>query len=197
MNKAKGTISMLQLNIILRESDPLIWRRVLVPADHHLGHLHFVIQMAMGWTNSHLHQFKISGIKYASPNYEELPNNVKNEKMYKLSALLNDGSSFQYDYDFGDGWRHDIVVEKVLPQGKKDACPVCLAGENACPPDDCGGIDGYYELLKIIKDPKHPEYEEKSVWLGEFDPAGFNIKEVNAALKDFSKDPDADWRVGT
>lgn len=177
--------NMLQLKIVLKGYSPVIWRRVLVPAGYHFGHLHTIIQIAMGWTNSHLHQFEINGENYTNLDYEtELSEDHLNEKKYKLIKLIAEGDKFIYTYDFGDGWQHDVHAEKLLPQLENDIAPVCLAGANACPPEDCGGIGGYYQLLETIKNPKDPEYEEKITWLGEFDPGKFDLAEVNAALKD-------------
>jgi len=194
VNKVNGAF---QIKVVLKDSKPVIWRRFLVPTNYNLGHLHTVIQMVMGWTNSHLHQFEINRQEYASPDYEEeLPEKVRDEKKYKLIKILVEGDKFSYDYDFGDGWRHNLFVEKLVPLSKDNNGPVCLTGENTCPPEDCGGIHGYYELLETVKNPDHPDYEEKSTWLGRFDSAHFDLDDINTALKDFSKDPDADWSVG-
>jgi hypothetical protein len=187
--------NMLQLKIVLKDSDPVVWRRFLVPPDYPLDHLHILIQMVMGWTNSHLHQFRINGVKYAGPEYQKPPADMKDERTFKLSALLGEGAVFQYDYDFGDDWQHEITVEKIVPSEGGKSAPVCIEGEGDCPPEDCGGIHGYYELLNIIKDPSHPEYEEKSEWFRQFGPVEFDLKEINAALKKFARDPDADWRI--
>ena len=148
----------------------------------------------MGWENRHLHEFEISRQRYGNPDYEdEFPEKNKDERKFKLAKVVKAGDKFAYKYDFGDGWRHEIFVEESV--GDRSG-PVCLEGENAGPPEDCGGMRGYYEMLDTVKNPDHPDYEEKHTWLGSFDPAKFDLDKVNAALKDFAKDPDAEWSVG-
>jgi hypothetical protein len=182
-----------QMKISLIDSKPLIWRRILVPTDYHLGNLDMIIQMVMGWVNRHLHDFEINGQQYGNPDYEdEFPKENKDERKFKLAKVVRAGDKFTYTYDFGDGWRHEIIIEEVRDD---KSGPVCLGGENACPPEDCGGIRGYYEMLETVKNPDHHDYEEKKTWLGQFDPKKFDLDVVNAALKDFAKDPEAGWSV--
>ena len=187
-----GGTPLYQLKITLRRSKPPIWRRVVVRADMRLDRLHQVIQIAMGWTNSHLHQFSAgSGFAltfYGTPDPEcaGMGSQTLNEKRYTIADLAPAARrKFGYEYDFGDSWEHQVAVEKVLPPDAAFKHPVCLAGANACPPEDCGGIWGYYDLIAILADPKHPEHEERKEWMGgEIDPAAFDLDQVNIWLKE-------------
>ena len=180
-----------QLKITLRHSTPAIWRRVVVSADMTLDCLHDVIQIVMGWTNSHLHQFitgRGSAVIYyglPDPQFADMGNEMLNERRYSVADLAPAAKrKFVYEYDFGDSWMHEIVVEKILPADANFKHPVCLAGANACPPEDCGGIGGYYDLLEILADPKHPEHEDMKDWIGGgLDAAAFSVEGVNKALK--------------
>ena len=186
-----GGIPLYQLKITLRRSKPPIWRRVVVRADLRLDRLHTVIQIAMGWTNSHLHQFSASpGFAltfYGTPDPEcaGMGSEALNEKRHTVADVAPAAKrKFGYEYDFGDSWEHQIAVERILPPDPAFKHPVCLAGANACPPEDCGGIWGYYNLLGILADPKHPEHEEMKGWMGgEYDPAAFDLNSINSVLK--------------
>jgi hypothetical protein len=184
-------IPLYQLKITLRGSKPAIWRRLVVRADMRLDRLHTVIQIAMGWTNSHLHQFS-AGSGFAltfygtpDPGFAGMGNQTLNEQRYTLADLAPAvRRKFGYQYDFGDSWEHQVAVEKVLPPDAAFRHPLCLAGANACPPEDCGGIWGYYNLIAILADPRHPEQVEMKEWIGEeFDPTEFDLDQVNARLK--------------
>lgn len=176
-----------QIQIALRGFKPKIWRRVLVPSDLLLSHFHFVIQKAMGWEDDHLHQFIKNRTFYTVRMKEDYlwdeTNNVDYKKM-KISDLLTvEKETIIYEYDFGDSWEHDIILEKILPVDPKMKYPVCVAGEMNCPPEDCGGVWGYAEMLEILKQPDHEEYESYLEWLGdEFDPEHFDKDEVNRWL---------------
>ena len=187
--ESTGGVSLYQLKITLMYSDPAIWRRVVVPANFKLDRLHQVIQRVMPWTDSHLHQFIVGRTCYGRPDPEfaDKGSETLNEKHYTIADIAPGAKKkFIYEYDFGDGWEHEIVVEKVLPPDAGFKRVICLAGENACPPDDCGGIGGYYEMLKIIADPKHPDHGHMKEWLGgERDVARFDLDETNDALKRF------------
>jgi len=180
-------VPLYQLKITLQWSKPPIWRRVLVRADMRLGRLHDVIQMAMPWTNSHMHQFIAGRTFYGKPDPEfaDMGNETLNEKGYTVADLAPAAKKkFIYEYDFGDGWEHEITVEKILPPDADFKHPVCLAGANACPPDDCGGVPGYYDLLETLADPKHPDHTHLKEWIGgEWDAARFDLEETNAMLK--------------
>jgi hypothetical protein len=166
-----------QIKVTLMGTDPPVWRRLSVPADLSLGELHQVIQVAMGWENAHLHQFTVQGTSYSDPDHG--PERARDEDRWRLNRLAEVGDTFHYEYDFGDSWQHEVLVEKADRVGV--AGVRCLDGARACPPEDCGGVWGYQELLEIIGDPKHPERSERMEWLGEnFDPDAFSVAEVNA-----------------
>ena len=172
-----------QLKITLKGMRPPIWRRVQVKSSTTLSQLHQAIQAAMGWWNYHLHQFSINGIDYGehSPEYDW---DLQDETRVKLSQVVKgEKSKFFYTYDFGDSWEHEILVEKVLPSDPKVVYPRCLTGKRACPPEDCGGIWGYAELLEAIQDPAHPEHEEMLEWIGgSFDAEDCPLGEINQRL---------------
>jgi hypothetical protein len=174
-----------QLKINLNEIQPSIWRRIQVPAEISLFKLHFILQLAMGWTNSHLHEYQIEGRVYGDPDNDEFGEfDIQDERDYQLQQVLPDaGVEFSYLYDFGDSWQHELLVEKIVPPGEAKY-PVCLAGERACPPEDVGGVWGYEGFLQAIRDPDHPEHEDYLEWIGgEFDPEAFDLEAVNAALR--------------
>ena len=141
----------------------------------------------MGWTNSHLYRFKIGTKEYGEPDPENEFNELyfKNSRRTKLErAVINKGNTFLYEYDFGDGWDHMLLVEDILKYEPHNRYPVCLTGERACPPEDCGGTRGYAELLEIIRDPDHEEYLDMMTWLGgHFDPEAFDLNTVDNKLR--------------
>jgi len=174
-----------QLKITLKGSKPPIWRRVQVPGTSTLGELHQIIQEALGWWNCHLHEFTIDGVPYGDPDTDEFGESL-NENSARLNRLgLAPRSRFRYQYDFGDDWQHEILVEQVLPPERGVFYPRCIAGRRACPPEDCGGIWGYYDhFLPAIRDPSHPEYDEMREWIGrEFDPNAFDLEATNARVQ--------------
>jgi len=176
-----------QMKVTLKWTKPAIWRRVVVREDMKLDRLHSVIQLAMGWTNSHLHQFFAGGESYGvpDPDYDDMGTKMLNEKRYTLADLTRSGKNkFIYEYDFGDGWVHEVNVEKVLAPDAQFKHPVCLGGANACPPEDCGGIPGFYNFVEAMVNPKHPEHEELKEWYGgEWDATRFDAGAVNQELK--------------
>lgn len=173
-----------KLKIALHNTHPPIWRRLLVPSDLTLADLHAVFQIAMGWTNSHLHEFIINGNRYGEP-FEEDEFDMLDEKKVVLHRVVNQPKmSFKYEYDFGDSWDHRILLEEILPPNPEALFPICVAGRRACPPEDSGGIYGFYNYMEIIQDPEDEEYSEIKMWLGEeYDPAAFDIHAVNNELK--------------
>ena len=157
----------LQLKITLEGITPKIWRRFLVKDNITFQKLHEIIQIVMGWGNYHLYSFYIGKerIGLPDPNFD---NDLLNGKKIKLKDMLSLKLKLGYVYDFGDNWEHAIVVEKVEDDKNAALIPVCLEGERAGPPEDCGSYPGYYQLMKIKKNKKHPEYKERIVgWLGE------------------------------
>jgi len=182
-------LEIITLNIRLKETDPAIWRRVLTPASVTFFDLHHIIQISMGWKNSHLFEFQAGDYKigYIDPfgDYEDTAD--AGEATLDL-LLLKEGLTFTYLYDFGDSWEHTILVEKLLASEAGKVYPVCTDGALACPPEDSGGTFGYYQNLEILKDPKHPEHKEVKRWLGRgYDPERFDIDKVNKELPRFRK----------
>ena len=173
-----------QLKVTLKGSKPPIWRRIQVTNATTLQQLHQILQEVMGWDNYHLHQFYIGGIDYGQPN-PDYGLDFRNEKNVKLSQVVpGEKFKYSYTYDFGDDWEHQIVFEKVLPIASEVRYPVCLAGKRACPPEDCGGIWGYVQLLEALADPQHPEHEEMLEWVGgSIDPEAFDLDEINQRLR--------------
>ena len=211
------------IRITLKGAQPPIWRRVAVPSDITLGRLHEVIQIVMGWTDSHLHQFVLRD-KGLKPSLQEMAGRfqqdawddgllgrMRGERHFVPGTdpmggpMEIDGededavtlaevcpkfkNKLAYEYDFGDGWMHTIEVQKIVEPEPDAAYPVCLAGKKACPPEDCGGVWGYYEMLEAVADTNHERHEELLEWLGDgFDPDAFDLTEINAVL--------ARWRKG-
>ncbi|HTQ80416.1 MAG TPA: plasmid pRiA4b ORF-3 family protein [Thermoanaerobaculia bacterium] len=181
--KSAGLIPYYQLKVTLVGSRPPIWRRLKVSGNLHLGRLHQVLQIAMGWEDVHLHLFAVGRTVYSPPD-PELGFPQQNERKVLLREVLTrEKERLRYEYDFGDGWEHSIVVEKILPPEPGGGAPVCLAGKRSCPPEDCGGIFGYEQLLEALRDPSHPDHRDLASWVGEdFDPEAFDLKAVNSAL---------------
>jgi hypothetical protein len=178
-----ATRDIYQLKITLSDVKPPIWRRVLVPSDLTLAKLHTVIQVAMGWENYHLHEFHIGDLTIGAPD-PDAPRTLINEKKVRLLDVLDKvGAKGVYAYDFGDGWEHGIVVEKVLRPAPGVAYPVCAAGKRRGPPEDSGGPLGYENLLEALGDPKHEEHKTMREWIGaDFDPEAFSVDDVNRKL---------------
>jgi hypothetical protein len=175
----------LQLHIGLAESKPPIWRRVQVPASLTLRRLHAVVQAAMGWTDSHLHMFTHGDNRYGEAEPELMLTDDTTTTLRELA--LAEGETLSYEYDFGDGWEHVIQIEKVLDADPGLRYPVCLGGAGACPPEDCGGVWGYQDLLATLADPRHDEHEHLRGWLGlepghDFDPHRFDLDDANRRL---------------
>jgi len=175
-----------ELYVALEDIEPLIWRRLLVPATITLPKLHDLLQLAMGWTNSHLHSFTIGKKTFGMADvddFEEL--NMLDERKQTLEAALGDSiREFMYEYDFGDSWRHRIAVKPVARPDTDWHYPLCTGGARAAPPDDVGGPPGYEEFLAAIKDPKHEEHDSMLVWIGgAFDPEGFDLNAINRTLR--------------
>jgi hypothetical protein len=181
-----------RLKITLLGSDPPIWRRVEVDNGTTLYELHVIIQIAFGWENCHLHHFcvtpngkltrrALTDGDYYAPKSFELEETKDSERVSLLEVLKTKGHIMLYTYDMGDSWDHAIKLEAIGEPGEP-AKPGCLEGENAGPPEEIGGIWGFYERLKIAKDPSHPDHAELVEWLGDFDPQRFDLDEVNKLL---------------
>lgn len=189
----------LQLKVTLMESQPPIWRRILVRSSMPLDELHYLIQDVMGWTNSHLHEFVVGGesllgfiqggTSYSDKRFDE-DDMHEDEAMVLIGDFLkNPGDALAYVYDFGDCWAHWIELEHILDRSPRNhRAPCCLEGERACPPDNCGGISGYFRLLDALADPKHEEHEDMKAWTesvvgGSFDPEAFDLIDINYAIR--------------
>ena len=199
-----GAISahVLQFKISLIGSKPLIWRRIQVLDSYSFYDLHIAIQDAMGWEDYHMHQFIIytGDKKLQQRTCIGIPDDVMGDDSNlagwetKIVDYLagNEKHKIIYDYDFGDGWEHLIKFEGCFKQDPTiNQYPICCDGAMACPPEDSGGIYGYYDLVDAIKDKNHPEHQERLEWLGyEFNPDEFNKEEIRfrnpkASLKEF------------
>jgi len=180
------TLSIYRLKVSIKHLRPPVWRRLEVAGDTTFAAFHEVLQRAFGWTDSHLHQFVVEGGFIGPSDLDEdgWGPPVRDERRLRLGPFLGERvRRFVYEYDFGDGWEHEVVVEKVLPADPGVRYPRCTAGRRACPPEDSGGPWGYVELLAAVNDPTHPDAEHLREWLGEdFDSEAFDLAAVNAAL---------------
>jgi hypothetical protein len=187
--KPRSTETVFQFKITLLGVRPVIWRRIQV-TDCTLDRLHEYVQTAMGWTNSHLHRFEIGKKRYADPmlmdedmrefGYRDSTRTMMSDVLPKSGKRLR----FLYEYDFGDSWAHEVVFEGCPKAGAGMKFPVCLEGERACPPEDCGGWPGYTDLLAALGDKQHPEHESMMEWVGgRFDPEAFDSSAATRAMK--------------
>jgi hypothetical protein len=180
---------LLQLKVTLLGVKPPVWRRLIVDSSTSLHQLHEYIQAAFGWWNYHLYEFEIGQNSYGvpDPEWDDGPP-VKKAHRTALTKVSGIGDRFRYNYDFGDGWEHEVVVEKAFPSTPGMTVPSCIDGRRACPPEDCGGPWGYQELLTILSDPKHPEHVQRLQWVGSewgggrLDPEAFDPAEFTANL---------------
>ena len=186
MGSKLGPLRLYELKLTLRYLEPTVWRRVQVPCDITLARLHDVIQVAMPWEDVHLHEFIIGRMHYGTPEPDAMGfgDPPVDEGTVRLNGVAKPKAKFEYLYDFGDGWAHEVRIERELEsaRGKREA--VCVAGENACPPDDCGGVPGYLSMLDILADKRHAEYGATREWLGDdFDPRHFDAEHANKRLR--------------
>lgn len=176
-----------RLHVELLHIAPAIWRTVLVPDMLTLARLDRVVQAAMGWTRSHLHEWRIEGQRYGIPDDDwDPPAALRDERRHTVGSVLADHvDAFDYVYDFGDDWRHRVVVqERLAADPERNGWPMCIAGANACPPEDVGGTPGYLDFLQAMRDPTHPEHLRYWRWNGgPFDPAAFSLNEANRAIR--------------
>jgi hypothetical protein len=182
---------------VLRDINPPIWRRLVVPDNLKLSRFHTVLQKAFGWTNSHLHGFTKDGVSFQphDPDPHSEMDYVPYERMRIDVLFKREGDHADYLYDFGDSWEHELTLEKTLPPDKEPKRPACLGGARACPPEDCGGTGGYEALVDAMRNPDHPERESLIEWLGRpFDPEAFDLGKINRLLG-WSKgeDPIGPW----
>ena len=203
----KGFNRIYQFKVTLKGIRPPIWRRIQIPGNYSFWDLHVAIQDAMGWFDSHLHVFEIANPKKGIKEEIGIPDEEFGwddhpvfagwgKKISKYFTPQNDKAI--YTYDFGDNWQHSVKFEKILDRDKHKHYPLCLTGKRACPPEDCGGVWGYQELLEIISDPEQEEYKDTTEWLGEdFDPEHFSTKEIHFDNPkdrwDYAFGDDTDW----
>jgi len=174
-----------QIKVTLLDSDPPVWRRLLVPMTLRLDRLDRVIQAAMGWTNSHLHMFIHPSGHYGTPGLDFPMHDERKASFRDLAA--REGDTFGYEYDFGDSWTHEVLLEGLVPAEPTGRYPACTDGARACPPEDCGGTTGYQELLDALSDPHDPDHHDLRRWLSleqdaDFDPAGFDPADANRRI---------------
>jgi hypothetical protein len=186
-----------QFKMVLEGIEPEIWRRVQVPESYSFWDFHVAIQDAMGWEDCHLHEFTLTNPKTQQQEFIGIPDDegwggrqILPGWDLKIADYFSDqNTTAHYDYDFGDGWEHKIILEEILPLEGGEKYPKCLDGKRACPPEDCGGIWGYEELILIFKEPNHPDYQEKLQWLGK----KFNAEAFKPELVKFSN-PKKRWK---
>jgi len=181
------------LEVTLRESEPRIWRRVLVPGATTLDQLHEIVQATMLWEGYHLYEFQVGGgeegagaTRYGvyEPTFadEEPPIDAARTALAAIAPAV--GATFVYAYDFGDNWRHDIIVRSIERPDKRLTYPLCVAGDRAGPPEDCGGVWGYRDLLATLEKGCGEAYDDLLRWVGgDFDPDGFDRNLVNRQLR--------------
>jgi hypothetical protein len=176
-----------QFRVTLKGIAPPVWRRIVVPGTYTFWDLHVAIQDSMGWLDCHLHVFRVrdprSGaeVEIGIPDpdgYDERPC-LPGWGVPLADYLTKVGDVADYEYDFGDSWEHEVVLEDVVPRTAGTKYPVCLDGARACPPEDCGGIPGYEEMLAVLSDPRHKEHEQTREWVGgRYDPSEFDKNKV-------------------
>jgi hypothetical protein len=169
------------IKVSLRGAKPPIWRRLVMAASSPLAELHLAIQSSMGWGDCHLHVFEVGGRSYGDRSAMDY---VTDERGMSLGGIAHAGvHRFSYIYDFGDNWEHVVTIEKVASADPPLPRPVCIAGKRACPPDDCGGIWGYYKLLEGLANPSHPQHADMKDWIDDdFDPEAFEVADANIRL---------------
>lgn len=174
-----------QLKITLMDVRPLIWRRIQVQDTVDLAQLHKVLQIVMGWKNSHLHRFTVDRRRHRG-KFDAFDNQHHHASKVTLRLLLGeqDTQFLYYEYDFGDGWIHEVCNEKAQPPEPGKLYPFCIGGERNCPPEDCGGSHGYHEMLKALRDERDPDHASTVEWIGrDFDPEAFDADAVNRRLR--------------
>ena len=179
--------STMQLYVELQHITPAIWRRLVVSADVTLDVLHDILQLTLGWTDSHLHDFQVGDARFGMADVaEELL--VVDERAAPIGAVARDSTTFIYLYDYGDNWEHAITVESISDPTAEPVVVECLGGARACPPEDCGGVGGYENLLRVLADPTDEEHRDMKRWVGRgYDPEKFNLDKVNKKLRTIAR----------
>ena len=180
---APGAQNALQFKITLRYLHPPIWRRVLVADTFTLGNLHRLIPCAMGWGGGHLHEFRMPARGFGPPLRTFGHEGEDEDAILLREVLVRKRQVLLYEYDFGDSWLHEILVEQIVPLDPSKHYPVCLAGARACPPEDCGGVPGYEQLLEALRSPSAPASAELLEWCGDWNPEAFDLESLNRLLR--------------
>jgi hypothetical protein len=178
-------MTILTFRIHLIGTEPLVTRTFKVSAQTTIYELHHIIQLVMGWTNSHLYQFNVGEEVIADTRLvdDELGPVTDVKGIIVTQVFTKVGTTITYEYDFGDGWMHHLELVEISTHPIDEVLPQIIGGENACPPEDCGGIHSYKELLEVLKNPKHPEYKSSKIWVGsEFDPMVCDLKTIQQKL---------------
>jgi hypothetical protein len=188
-----------QFKVRLKGIEPEVWRRIVVPANYNFWDLHVAVQDSMGWLDYHLHAFRVQHPDTGETSQIGIPDDdaFDNEANFLPGWEIPLGAHFRrpgdradYEYDFGDGWAHEVVLEQVSARLPKTKYPICLDGARACPPEDCGGVPGYEQMLKVLRDPTHEEHDGTLQWVGGgYDPAAFDSKKVRF------DSPKKRWRI--
>jgi hypothetical protein len=172
-----------QFKVTLRDIHPPIWRRLQVWEDATLVQLHRVLQMVMGWEDYHRHEFRISGKIYGVPDLDDERKIIDVKRTRIHGVIQHVGTEFEYVYDLGDYWQHDLLLEAIQQPDLDASYPRCIAGERTCPPEDVGGSGGYENYLAALADPEHEEHEDMILWRGPFDPEAFSVEKINRQLE--------------
>ncbi len=180
MAKTQPAVTAVELKATIEGIKPVIWRQLRVPTQLSLEKLHRVLQVAFGWNDSHLHEFVVGKTVYGPPSKTS---EAENEKKVHLDDLgLKKGKKLSYRYDFGDGWRVEVAVTKLLTSGPS-TCE-CLGGERAGPIEDSGGVQGFERMLDVMADPEHPEHDDLTDWIGgAFNPEAVDHHTINTLLR--------------
>ena len=173
--------NILKLRITILDIKPEIWREILIKNDITFKKLHEIIQISFGWTNSHLYNFNVDGILFSVPD-KEFENDDLDVKNKITEFLIEKGQRALYTYDFGDNWEHEIKIVDVLEKEKGLRYPKCLGGKRNGPPEDCGGIPGYEDIIDALTSKNKSEHKDLLAWLDDYDPEKFDIDEINNAL---------------
>jgi len=170
-----------QLLVELAKIEPRIWRRVVVADTTPLPLLHRILQVIFDWKDYHLHEFKVGTLSFGVPDDEYPPPHIDEKSVRLYQVAHQPGDRFVYVYDFGDSWEHEMVLED-MSAAENHVAPICLDGERAAPPEDCGGVSGYEQLVEALRDPSHPEHLDLRRWAGNYDPDGLNLDLINRRL---------------